>query len=334
MKLLRTVSLSVLLAFLFQAQVTESQPSDRLPLNAIQSISVKRSPHNPLITFMSSDSLGENINGPSIIRVPQWIKEPLGKYYMYFAHHKGNFIRLAYADSLHGPWQVYPGGTLKLEQARSFNDHIASPDVHVDSERKEIRMYFHGCPELGKKQWTEVAISKDGLIFTASGERLGQFYFRVFQYRKIYYAIAKKGNSGWGELLRSKTGLKAFESRGNFIKNIRHSAVLLLGRQLLVFYSRAKDAPERIVVASVRLADDWNDWVPSEPLEVIRPEKDYEGIQFPVKPSKYGPAIEVQQLRDPCIYKEGDKIYLFYSIAGEMGIAMAELEIILKDSAR
>ena len=40
----------------------------------------------------------DNINGPTVIRVPPWVKRPLGRYYMYFAHHMGAFIRLAYAD--------------------------------------------------------------------------------------------------------------------------------------------------------------------------------------------------------------------------------------------
>ena len=41
-----------------------------------------------------------NINGPSLVRVPEWVENPLGKYYLYFAHHRGAYIRLAYADAL------------------------------------------------------------------------------------------------------------------------------------------------------------------------------------------------------------------------------------------
>jgi hypothetical protein len=48
----------------------------------------------------------ENINGPSVIRAPSWIRKPLGKYYMYFAHHKGNHIRMAFANKPEGPWTV------------------------------------------------------------------------------------------------------------------------------------------------------------------------------------------------------------------------------------
>ena len=38
-----------------------------------------RLPQNPLITVDSSRSLGDNVNGPSIIRVPSWVQRPLGR---------------------------------------------------------------------------------------------------------------------------------------------------------------------------------------------------------------------------------------------------------------
>ena len=36
--------------------------------------------------------------------------------------------------------------------------------------------------------------------------------------------------------------------------------------------------------------------------------------------------VRVNQLRDPAIYQEDDKTYLLYSVAGENGLAIAELE--------
>ncbi len=298
--------------------------------NTIKDITAVRCPDNPLITFASSPSLGQNINGPSVIRVPSWIAKPLGKYYMYFAHHNGRHIRLAYADALEGPWTIYEPGTLALEQAQAFQGHIASPDVHVDDERQEIRMYFHGPARSRPRQWTGVALAKDGLHFEASDELLGTFYFRVFRHEGFYYAISKDGNSGWGQLSRSPDGLSPFEVRGPFVRLMRHAAVLRRGNRLLVFHSRKGDAPERIVASTVTLDGDWNDWIESEPLDVIRPERDYEGTAYPNEPSEYGAAIEVQQLRDPCIFEEDGKTYLFYSIAGEMGIALAQLHIVME----
>ena len=55
-------------------------------------------------------TVGHDINGPSLILAPQWLEKPLGKYYLYFAGHRGTRIRLAYADNLTGPWKVVETG--------------------------------------------------------------------------------------------------------------------------------------------------------------------------------------------------------------------------------
>lgn len=96
--------------------------------------SVKRLPGNPIVhaglrdrvQALSDSDAFENINGPSLLRVPDWVEAPLGKYYLYFAHHKGSAIRLAYADELTGPWQIHEPGTLQLE-ASGFPSILPSP---------------------------------------------------------------------------------------------------------------------------------------------------------------------------------------------------------------
>lgn len=138
-------------------------------------VTAVRSQDNPILTPQSSPSLGTNLNGPSLIRVPAWLERPLGRYYLYFAHYRGTFIRLAYADRLSGPWHVYEPGTLQLSEAPSCHDHVASPDVHVDEVRHEIRMYFH-CPTSSPGSGPQrpfLAVSHDGLHFSAAAESLG-----------------------------------------------------------------------------------------------------------------------------------------------------------------
>src|SRR5262245_712640 len=57
---------------------------------------ILRLEHNPIITgSMLPPGDGDNINGPSLIRVPDWVEAPLGRYYLYFAHHRGTYIRMA-----------------------------------------------------------------------------------------------------------------------------------------------------------------------------------------------------------------------------------------------
>jgi len=286
--------------------------------------------HNPIVTPEMSPSLGDNINGPSLIRVPAWVTRPLGRYYLYFAHHQGKYIRLAYADHLDGPWKVYEPGTLQITQATACHDHIASPDVHVDTQERRILMYFH-CPAQGvgkniEDQKTLLATSPDGLHFTARPTPLGPAYFRVFHWNGYYYAVARAG-----VFLRSRDGVTPFEQGPTLFSEdprlvLRHAAVDLEGNRLAVYYSRIGDAPESILVSYIDLTPDWMTWKASPPVIVLSPETDYEGANKPLVPSKIGLAPgKVRQLRDPAIFREGSQTYLLYSIAGESGIAIAKL---------
>jgi hypothetical protein len=74
-------------------------------ISASKGVTAVRFLSDPIVVPAASESLGNNINGPSLIRVPEWVRHPLGRYYLYFAHHGGTFIRLAYSDHLRGPWR-------------------------------------------------------------------------------------------------------------------------------------------------------------------------------------------------------------------------------------
>src|SRR5438128_2423377 len=84
----------------------------------------RRLTDQPIVSPRMDERMGSNINGPSLIRVPGWLPNPLGRYYLYFAHHQGDTIRLAYADRLDGPWKTCSPGTLQLRET-GFSDHIA-----------------------------------------------------------------------------------------------------------------------------------------------------------------------------------------------------------------
>jgi hypothetical protein len=280
---------------------------------------------NPII-HPQLGAIEDNINGPSLIRAPKWLPKPLGRYYLYFADHNGKYIRLAYADKLAGPWSIYEPGTLKLEET-ICNGHIASPDVHIDEAKRELRMYFHGPARAVNRQVTLVATSKDGIHFAPSKEILGDSYFRVFQWKGYYYAMARLG-----VLYRSRDGLTNFERGGNPFEGgsrrsmVRHVALKLDGNVLSVFYSNIGDSPESILMSRIGLEKDWKEWSASEPVTMLKPEMSYEGADLPDAPSKEGAAQgRVRQLRDPAIFREGGKTYLLYSVAGESGIAIAEL---------
>ncbi|MEM7133765.1 MAG: hypothetical protein AAF702_46145 [Chloroflexota bacterium] len=300
-------------------------------------MNITRLLNKPIITPELDSRMGTNINGPSLIRVPEWLPNPLGRYYLYFAHHQGTYIRLAYADEVTGPWTVYSPGTLQLEETPCY-EHIASPDVHIDEVNQRLIIYYHG-PYLKKEeiahdplsqrhrmtggQRSFVATSTDGIHFESGDEVLGSSYFRVFSWQGMTYALGMPGI-----FFRSADGFTNFEEGPTlWDETMRHSALLLRDNNLTVFYSEREACPEHILTVDIQLKPDWMAWSRSEPTPVLDPEREYEGGNLPAEPSKAGAINEpVRQLRDPCVFEDEGRVYLLYAVAGERGIGLAEVK--------
>ena len=250
---------------------------------------------NPIIRPHMDGRMGDNINGPSLIRVPGWVAGALGRYYLYFGHHDGAYIRLAHADDLAGPWRVHEPGVLPLAES-GFTGHLASPDVHVDDRERRFRLYFHGSDKAtggGGEQRTRLALSADGLRFEVRSGDLGVPYWRVFRHGGWHYALGMPGR-----LYRSRDGLSGFEAGPLvFAPGMRHSAVVADGDRAFVYYSRIGDCPERILLSTIDLRPPWTAWRPSAPVDVLAPEMPYEGFDLPLEPSREGIARKpVRQL--------------------------------------
>ena len=286
-----------------------------------QAIRAERLLDCPIISPNMDARMGDNINGASLVRVPSWLQQPLGRYYLYFAHHHGEYIRLAYADHVLGPWTMHTPGVLPLADS-GFHDHLASPDVHVDMQRRKIIMYYHGVVCGGQKQMTRVAESSDGMDFVAAGAEILGSYARIFTHGDWTYAITMPG-----ALSRSRTGLSQFEGGPTlFTPQMRHCAVRIKGDALQVFYSNRGDNPESILCREIELSGDWMSWRAGPATLILTPEKTYEGSSLPRVPSAAGRAMHpVCQLRDPCIFYEDGKTYLLYCVAGESGLAIARI---------
>jgi hypothetical protein len=322
-------------------------------------VTATRIAQNPLMTVATSPSLGDNVNGPSIIRVPSWIPHPLGRYYAYFAHHKGQFIRLAYADAITGPWKVYEAGVVPVRDTAFyrpqpdppdgpvdlFYTHVASPEIYVDETHKRLVLWTHGWWTNGERwplgvtearawardhaygQFTQSSESTDGVHFTLKPAITRVSYLRVFSLDGYLYGMARLG-----QLLRSKDPLATFEAGPNpfaggpYADRVRHVATLRRGATLYVFFTGIGDAPERVLWSTIDLAGDWKSWKASTPVELLRPEAPYECPALANVPSAAG-EIEgpARQLRDPAIVEDGGQTFLFYSICGEQGLAAAEL---------
>ncbi len=298
-----------------------------------------RCPDNPILTPASGD-IGDNINGPSVIRVPDWVRHPRGRYYLYFAHHQGDSIRLATADHPEGPWTVQGQRPLRLEQVTDlgFHAHIASPDVVIDREHRRFLMFFHGptrawqaagTPTLRThfSQGTGLALSTDGVDFApVVGPVLGFPYFRVFFHRGRAYALSARGLLFRCPEPGMPDGLRPWEEREQALGFWRHCAVRMQGDGLQVVFSRPGDAPERLLWAEAALGDDWLQWRLGEPRELLRPELPWEGAGLPITTSVKGAARGREHaLRDPCLFTEDGQSWLYNSIGGESGLAVARL---------
>ena len=167
---------------------------------------------------------GKNINGPCVIALPDWLPlekrvNPTAKYYLYFAHHNGSYIRMAWAKEIIGPWQLYnadstisepnrgvislygDGKTKKILLANSIeiSSHIASPIVQIDNENKRFKLFFHGPTKLTSEDKTDqrnfLAYSDDGIQFqkNISPVMLAGSYLYPFNYKGKYYGFSNGG---------------------------------------------------------------------------------------------------------------------------------------------
>lgn len=332
---------------------------------------------------------GDNINGPSIVRLPEWVEpsrrcHPEARFYLYFAHHHGSSIRLAWSSDLLGPWHLHaPGhGVLSLRDAHDVDDadavhdahdepelaigngivlrgHVASPDVHLDPSRRRFVMYFHAPTRLlsghrlGFEQVSYVALSDDGLHFRIEPVMLGYFYFRVFVVRGRHYAIANKGqlwqapagDEPWhappgfdfDSLLWNYVGNPLVEALraepDNIADHPRHVALRIVnGERLQCLFSSVGDAPERIRFVEIDVADaDPARWrACSTIVEVLAPDRPWEGVGRELARSRLGAQTGVQQLRDPCLFhddSDGGADYLLYCGGGEEAIGLARIEL-------
>jgi len=335
--------------------MSDEQNNEQKKASKEVGVRVTRIGDGPIIHPGLHPSIGENIQGPSLLRVPDWIDGALGQYYLYFADHKGAYIRLAYADALAGPWKIHVPGSLQIEESHFLTEppflsdedaekirkriladgwtiphdpileitapHIASPDVHVDEENRQIVMYFHGLEGLAR-QVTRVATSDNGIDFKTQEQILGRTYWRAFRWSGYTYALAMPG-----QFYRSKDPFKDFEE-GPLLFNpdMRHNAVLVRDDTLHIFWTQVGDAPEHIKHSTIDLKEEWMSWVANGGEELLRPECTYEGMDAPLEPSVRSTAYGVvNQLRDPAIYVEGRETYLLYAVGGEAGIGLARV---------
>ncbi len=348
---------------------------------------IERLAGNPLITpamfeeaGLTGRREGGNINGPSLIRVPDWLPpeeraDPRAEYYLYFANHAGHYIRLAWAEQIDGPYTLYNPGAgvlsllhdpsrlhpdtrvdhriiLPIADDMAIEDHIASPDVHVDDESQRIILLFHGMEgspgEEGRfpyqgpdgetwsrksPQVTFAAVSRNGLDFN---DGILPFRFHQRPYLRAFQINGEWHGSTFTYLWRAPSARNLLAGgdwrRGGQLRPApgRHTAVRV-GEDgvVTVFGSSWGETPEHITCVSVKGVGQVRprEYEQSERFSLITPEKEWEGADLPLVEGERGAIWEpVHQLRDPAYFRDRDgSEYILYSLKGEYGIGIARL---------
>lgn len=319
---------------------------------------VTRLNENEPIIDRSMLSAEWTINGPSMLRIPDWVPEaekadPLARYYIYFSGHTDPYIKLAWSENIEGPYRIFNSGegvfhlaNYSLPGKLKISHHVASPDVIIDSLNQQFIMYFHAGiltweKDNIKAQKTVVAISKYGLDFNHGLQDviICPFYARIFKHDGNLYAFCKEG------IYKAPDPDHPWEHTKNFSrinphlwnkvadpfkwipKQERHLALLKEKDYMHIMYSRISSSPEHIEYSGIDTRKNIIFWKPTTPIDVLYPGYEWEGISYPIKESEEGPENKAQELRDPYLYLDKDStLYLLYSGAGEQALGIARID--------
>ena len=122
-----------------------------------------------------------------------------------------------------------------------------------------------------------------------------------------------------------------FKEIFNILPNSRHTAVYLKDDYLFIFYTLVGDAPELIYYCKLKISDNVEDWDVISNHILTPPQFKFEGADSQLIPSNFGSAthrygeMNLNELRDPCIFEEDGGVYILYTFNGEAGIALGRL---------
>jgi len=183
-----------------------------------------------MFAAVGAEGEGANINGPSLIRIPDWIlpserADPSAVYYLYFAHHAGDYIRMAWATDVAGPWTLYQTGSdVPLGDRGVLDNELYS----LDNSGFPRRALDPDNP------WEPTADYYSGSTIPSLWERHPN--------QVLQDPISDLG------IPRS-------------VLRVRHTAVRVVGDELQVFYTERGGSPERVLLSTIDLGvDDWRDW--------------------------------------------------------------------------
>ena len=278
----------------------------------------------------------ENINGPTLVEFECPLFPKLRLYLMYFGHHKGKYIRVAWAFSPTGPFRRVPlvRPLLLRDRFGERKGHVASPEVRTVGGKRYMFAHSPSRHFRPGKQITYMSRLRLGVVCSRPKPIDLPSYARFFSLNGDMHAITNgadvfkldSNSLETRQLDVDKSRLLVPESQ-DVIERVRHPQILAWLGHTLCFYTRVGDAPERVFVSLLE-AKNPEEIMFSTPIELLRPREDYEGAHHNIEPSKSGISRRPENaLRDPFVGEFGGQHFLYYSTAGEKGIACAELDV-------
>lgn len=291
---------------------------------------------------------------PTVIEVQQYLEEPIDRYYMYLAAHKGQNIYLATSPKLEGPWKPFPNPVYSMKDA-GLCDHISSPEIYFNCKEDLFNLYYHGLiknyDEVSKKgthnnlHYTGYAFSKDGVSFTTPKlniidlhepiikpkNKLSPYgtptnstilrpdasYLRIFKVKEYFYGIYKCWTKTY--LVRSTDRIQWEAWQKNpLIESTKGKEFIHIRHVGVMMY-------ENFVDIYYSTFEDRNS--KKEVIKLARLNTKSNWKNWPI--IKFGNVLdptdiwEMNNLRDPFPIRYNDKIYLFYSGGGEKAIGLA-----------
>jgi len=323
------------------------------------------SPHQQHPCWISHDIQSTNVNGPMPIMVRDWMKHEAWNSVstlVFVSSHNKRRTNIQVVgmsrNTSEGPTWKNLNVTLQLNAKQTPCKTLHSPSIFVDDEKQQLLMYIHGhgCQKATANQPaglqpTVLFASNDGVSwdYVRNNEEepyllQDSFYLSVPVYSKhdgYFYAMAKtqENKVGSAVLYRSKSITGPFEKGPIVARGIRHVDLYLDSNTLYVFFTLIGDMPERVLLGSIDISnsEQWMHWNLLPGPTLLQPEYFYEHGNAKLQPSESGAAKEtMRELRDPRFLpdneKKGDVLsgYLFYTVQGEQGIALARLTIDLE----
>ncbi|KKL86368.1 hypothetical protein LCGC14_1945430 [marine sediment metagenome] len=268
---------------------------------------------------------------PTVIRTDR-LKNPLGKYYMYYGPHNApGGICLAYADSLEGPWTEYKTNPVisRIWQPHYTVSHVCSAHALWIPDEKRLFLWYHG-----ENSETRYATTEDGIHFEYGDIAVrgrdfekGVFnasYSRVFEhnipgkdnrYIMLVSGCSKKGMSiylAWSRDARTWTTQKkpiiVPQEGSQFLASPR---LLKWNKRLYVICGQTRPMPSK----SGRYECD----IVASEVDPTFSKVRYAGFFFPAREEE----PDSSWVNSPCFVREDGKLYMFYDLGPRLNNRIA-----------